>query len=164
MPTTARSRRPGFTLTEVAVGAGLGVVIGLMVAMSINWSRQTVTGGVQRLDQLGELRTACVRIGLILGYATEVLYPPVSKPGPYHQVVFRSQTNELLALYVSTQGQLSLLTYGAPPRVEPLVRRAIRLNARRPSHGLVEYSVTVFDEDNKREVTLGSSLWIRNRE
>ncbi|MBI4867280.1 MAG: hypothetical protein HY816_10050 [Candidatus Wallbacteria bacterium] len=152
-----------FTVVEAILWALALIVITGLAASAVHWTRLSWTSGVERLDQFGALRLASLKISQELAYARQLLYPPVSPSGAFHQVLFLGQHNQLEACFVDPQKRLMLLTRDAVQRVEPLTRQTIRLDVRRPGVNYLEYMVTIADEQG-RELRLGNGIWVKNHD
>jgi hypothetical protein len=143
-------------------GAALVLVAGL-VATCMHWARLSWSSGVERLDQLGALRMAALRLSNELAYARRIIYPPAGTGGPYHQLIFVGPRNEVRACFVDPDRRLTLFTRESQDTVELLTRATVRLEVKRPVADYLEYFVAVQDEQG-RERVLSDGLWIRNHE
>ncbi len=156
--------RKGFSFTELMVYVVLFALFMGMATGIFYWSRQSL-GGMKRLDNFQGLRMASMRITDELSYGVRILYPPVDQK-VHHQLVFRNNRNEIVAVFLDKQSRLTLIDYeefkaGKSTGKRVLADRAIEFCVERPDNHLLKFNVRILDEKNV-EFVLANAVKMRN--
>lgn len=157
-------RHLGATVLELCFYVIVFVILMGMILGLFFWLRKS-DEGMKRLDIFHDLRMCSFHIADQLSFATSILFPP-NDGQAHHQLVFRSKTNELIAVFLNPQGQLVLLNYerfkaGKEGGSVLLARHAIEFTARRRDDRYVAYKVRMLDQ-RQFEFVLANSVRIRN--
>lgn len=100
--------RRGFTLAEIAVAAGLSIVLLALVGTGVVWMRNSMRL-VTSLDQDSQVLWLSRLLNAELNQAREILFPPPptgDKPTVAHQVAFVDSEGDVTVLFVEEAGRL----------------------------------------------------------
>ncbi len=160
---TAYLRR-GMTVIELAIYAVIFSIVLSMIVGVFFWMNKSQQG-MRRLDIFHDLRSCSEAVADELSFATAVLYPPVDVAS-HHQLVFRSRSNEIVAIFLNERGQLTMLNYerrkaGKDDGSRIVARHAIEFSVKRRDAKYVAYRVRMRDELGF-EFVLSNSILLHN--
>lgn len=100
--------RRGFTLAEIAVAAGLSIVLLALVGTGVVWMRNSMRL-VTSLDQDSQVLWLSRLLNTELNQAREILFPPPpsgDEPTVAHQMAFVDSEGDVTVLFVEEAGRL----------------------------------------------------------
>jgi len=154
--------RRAFTVIEILVVVALFAIIaafaGELYQRSVSVERRL---GV-KLDLLHHAQVASLTLSRSLRHAIEIVAPPEGATQTRPYIVFVNELNQLIVIYVNTQGQLVELNRTDGDRETVLGSGLGQLRAFRKGHRLVNFHLGLSDKATGESFSLISGVCIRN--
>jgi len=152
-----KSTKRGFTLVEIAVGAGVFALLLAIVATGAAWLRNAGTI-MEQIDSDAQLLFFPRMIHHSLKSSRELLYPHLSPEGQTgnfrNQLIFRDSTGDLCMLFLDQHGRLVQYSHSRE-QFRDILMSILEFKVRRLEGNLIEYELKIPDKEKEPKIVHG---------